>query len=191
MRMTARQFAACIAPVLVLALTGCPPFGGNGNGNGDPDPALLEMELDAFDQINAARTGNGVAALIMDDTAREVARAHSQDMADRDFFDHVNPDGDDPFERMADAGISFGTAGENIAANQGFPDPPTTAVNGWLNSPGHFANIMNGGFTHTGMGVAENNVGKFYFTQVFFAPAKAGQSEIRVFYTVPIEQIAD
>jgi len=51
-----------------------------------------------------------------------VARALSEDMIARDFFDHVNPDGEDPFDRMADVGITYQTAGENFAWNN-FSNP--------------------------------------------------------------------
>ena len=126
------------------------------------------QELRAFDLVNAERTDQGIEALTPDDALHAVARAHSQDMIDRNFFDHTNPDGDDPFDRMTDAGITYTAAAENIQWND-FPDPVATAVDGWMNSPGHRTNILNATYTHTGMGVAVDN-GKYYFTQVFTRP---------------------
>lgn len=134
---------------------------------------ILAMEQDAFEQVNVQRTNEGLAALIMDEDVRAVARGHSEDMAARDFFDHVNPDGLDPFERLAAAGIAYTWAGENIAWNN-YPDPVPTAVEGWMNSQGHRENILRQQFTHTGMGVASDGAGGYYFTQVFTAYTKDG-----------------
>ena len=121
--------------------------------------------------INAERAARGIAALHHDDLLRIVARAHSEDMVARSFFSHVNPDGDDPFDRMRAVGISFQRAGENIAWNRGYADPAMVAVNGWMNSDGHRANILDDRFTATGMGVAEGDDGRWYFTQVFTLPS--------------------
>lgn len=148
----------------------CPQLFPPPTNGGIPDgaaPAILAMEEDTLDLINQQRAANGVAALTMDEAVRGVARAHSQDMIDRNFFDHVNPDGLDPFDRLAAEGISFRTAGENIASNQGVADPAATAVTGWMTSPGHRANILNPNFTHTGMGIAVSDSGAHFFTQVF------------------------
>jgi len=147
--------------------------GGGGGGSGnlpDADPAVVALEDEAFALILAERTAGSVGGLVHDDALRAVARAHSEDMVARSFFAHVNPDNEDPFDRMAAAGISFSTAGENIAWNLGYSDPAGTAVTGWMNSAGHRANILNGSFTHSGMGVAVAPDGGVYFTQVFTRP---------------------
>lgn len=177
--------------VLLLAavLSACPPntpSGGEGEGEGEGDPngnvsqLILDFEVDAFDLLNDERTSRGIAALTMDQTLREVARAHSEDMVDRGFFSHTNPDGLDPFDRMANAGITYSTAGENIAWNS-FPDPVQTAVDGWMNSEGHRNNILNADFTLTGMGAANDGGAGYYFTQVFTRPrgkAAPGEAEL-------------
>jgi uncharacterized protein YkwD len=64
-------------------------------------------------------------------------------------------------------------AAENVASNNGFPDPATTAVQGWLKSPGHLTNIENATYNQTGVGVSRNKEGSYYFTQLFaeIAPA--------------------
>lgn len=156
----------------MATLAGCPPP--NPNPNPNVPQSILDMELDAHQLVNAQRVAEGLAPLTLRNDLRVVARAYSEDMIARRFFDHVNPDGDDPFERMRDAGIGFTSAAENIAWNN-FPDPAAVAVDGWMNSSGHRANILDGGFTHTGMGVAHNpSNGRFYFTQVFTAGSKDG-----------------
>jgi len=160
--------------VWMAVLTGCPQPNPNPNPNPNVPQHVLDMELDAHQLVNAQRVAEGLAPLTLRNDLRLVARAHSEDMFARQFFDHENPDGDDPFERMHDAGISFTSAAENIAWNN-FPDPAAVAVEGWMNSSGHRANILNGVFTHTGMGVAYDppNDG-YYFTQVFTAGSKDG-----------------
>ena len=150
-------------------------------GGSDVSADILEKEQDAHDLVNAERVGEGIAALTMRQDLREVARAHSEDMIARNFFDHVNPDGLDPFERMGNAGIIFSTAGENIASNTGFGESSaSTAVDGWMNSEGHRNNILNAEFTHTGMGVATDGAGKFVYTQVFIGGGKGDKSLVLV-----------
>jgi len=167
----------CSLPLLLVALIGC----GGGAGEASRTPTSIEpttqevaMEDAVHDLVNAQRTDNGVAPLLHDEAIRRVARAHSQDMIARDFFAHVNPDGLDPFDRLALEGLAYAAAGENIAWNRGYSDPAGTAVDGWMNSSGHRANILNGTFTHTGVGAARRESdGAWYFTQVFTLPAGA------------------
>ena len=87
--------------------------------------------------------------LVMNPNLRCSARNHSKDMADRDYFDHVNPDGEDPFDRMMKAGYDGFTMGENIAA--GNATAAETMVQ-WMNSDGHCANIMKPDYTQLGVG---------------------------------------
>jgi uncharacterized protein YkwD len=82
-------------------------------------------------------------------------------MRDRDFFSHSNPDGEEPFDRMSDAGISYAGAAENIASGYASAE---AVLNGWLNSSGHRANIENGSYTHHGIGYVEEGN---YWTHVF------------------------
>ena len=180
----------------VIFFTGCPDQGSNngtnlGEGDGENEFALSNNEGKAFDLVNDVRVNLGLDALITDASLLEVARAHSQDMVDRDFFDHVNPDGESPFDRMGNAGITYTTAGENIAWNQGFANPATTAVDGWIDSPGHYTNMINDRYTHTGMGVAGNDNVGYYFTQLFARFSKdATNVNVEVHYTTPISVIA-
>jgi len=111
----------------------------------------------------------GLAPLEMDDPLRRVARLHSQDMAERGFFDHVNPDGDDPFERMTAAGFAGDLPwGENIAAGSPTPDEVVAA---WMASPEHCENIMLGPFAVLGVGLYEDQSLEYsyWWTQDFAA----------------------
>jgi hypothetical protein len=122
------------------------------------------IESEQFRLMNADRRADGLAELRCDLRLSEVARDHSQDMALRDFFDHTNPDGEQPWDRMERHGIrGFTSAGENIAA--GYPSA-ADVQEGWMNSPGHRANILNGGFTHIGVGLFDDG-DRLVWTQVF------------------------
>jgi uncharacterized protein YkwD len=122
--------------------------------------AGTEAELLAL--VNTARADVGCAPLVHDEGLATVARAHSADMRDRAFFDHVNPDGLDPFERAEAAGQTNARA-ENIA--YGKPDP-AAVMTGWMASPGHRANILDCGLRTLGVGVAEGPAGPWW-TQLF------------------------
>ncbi len=158
-----------VTGVLLAVLMGCPPEGVPAAAFA-PVPGVsaevLAMEQLAHSMINDERARDGDAPLILRDDLRRVARAHSEDMVARNFFDHTNPDNETPWDRMRAAGITWSSAGENIAWNN-YANQAEIAVQGWMNSTGHRNNILNGGFTHTGMGVAFDGAGGAYFTQVF------------------------
>lgn len=104
------------------------------------------------------------------------ARLHSLDMYERNFFDHTAPDGSDPGDRMAAAGYSGSTWGENIAMGQ---TSPAQVVDGWMNSDGHCANIMRSQYTEIGIGYHPGNqsggwMSRNYWTQNFGAPGGGG-----------------
>lgn len=137
--------------------------------NGD----WLEFENEVLRLTNQARTtgvtcGNesrpAVDELEMAPALRCAARVHSQDMATRGYFSHDTPEGVSPFERMNMAGYEYSAAGENIASGY---QTPQDVVQGWLDSPGHCNNMMNGGFTEIGVGYHGEGV---MWTQVFGRP---------------------
>jgi uncharacterized protein YkwD len=100
----------------------------------------------------------------------EAALAHSRDMAGHRYFSHKGSDGSQVGERAHLAGYRWRRIGENIASGQGSPQ---AAVEGWLDSPGHCANIMHPGFTEMGAAYAINpasETGTVYWTQAFGAP---------------------
>ncbi|HEY8467308.1 MAG TPA: CAP domain-containing protein [Solirubrobacterales bacterium] len=127
--------------------------------------------------VNVYRAERGVPVLTHDPILRGVARAHSQDMIDRDFFDHVNPDGDGPGDRAQNAGYP-GSVGENIA--QVFLSPPSAKrfFTIWRNSPGHNSNMLDlhGVRTRTaGMGFAL--AGATWTGTQMFGTVQAGGTE--------------
>ncbi|MBP3041606.1 sporulation protein [Bacillaceae bacterium Marseille-Q3522] len=131
-----------------------------------PAPEQSSSQLSAYEQkvvelTNAERAKNGLAALKVDPELSKVAREKSRDMQANNYFDHNSPVYGSPFDMMKQFGISYRTAGENIAMGQRTPEE---VVNAWMNSEGHRKNILNANFTHIGVGHIENGN---YWTQQF------------------------
>ena len=120
---------------------------------------LTADEQEVFDLINAKRVANGLSLLKIDDEVQNVARIKAQDMVDSNYFSHTSPIYGSPFNMLKNFGISYKTAGENIAGNSS----NSGAVNAWMNSEGHRANILNSSFNYTGIGVVKSpKYGKIY-----------------------------
>lgn len=119
----------------------------------------LAEENAVFDLVNEERAIHGVRPLSRDDRLLDAARAHSEDMATNDYFDHDSQDGRSPGTRILEAGYSWNTYGENIAYGYRSPE---SVMSGWMNSPGHRNNILNSSFCDLGVGFSE-----FYWTQDF------------------------
>ena len=125
-------------------------------------------EQRAFELINAERRRRGLSPLVMDGSLTRMARYHSQNMASHGFLNHVDRDGLDLSGRAELLGVrGWRAIGENVAYNQGYPDPTAFAVERWMISDKHRANILNGEFTHAGVGIARGSDGRVFFTQVF------------------------
>ncbi|MFB7371962.1 CAP domain-containing protein [Streptomyces sp. NPDC056222] len=144
---------------------------GTGSGSGSGSGASRQGDSgsgSAVDQVvslvNAERAKAGCGPLTANSTLNRAAQGHSDDMAARDYFDHSNPDGDGPGERVTAAGYPWSTYGENIAMGQRTPEQ---VMDAWMNSPGHRANILNCDFKEIGIGI--HNEGGPYWTQVFGA----------------------
>lgn len=120
-----------------------------------------------FHFVNALRAINDIKPLEFCSKATAVATAHSTDMGKRNYFNHESPDGKRVGTRLDEAGITWYSCGENIAA--GIYDPYALA-NGWYNSEGHRKNILNKEFKYLGIGFAynENSTYKYYSTQNFY-----------------------
>ena len=128
------------------------------------------LERRAFELINERRRASGEEPLSWDGELCRMARLHSESMASRNFFSHVGPDKMDVATRARASGIEGWRAlGENIAYNQGFDDPAASAVEQWMRSAKHRANILRAEFTRTGIGIARSADGRIFFTQVFIA----------------------
>ncbi|WP_412541840.1 CAP domain-containing protein [Longispora sp. K20-0274] len=128
--------------------------------------ATDSREAQVLALVNTERKNAGCQALTADSRLAVAARMHSADMIKRSFFDHTNPDGKSPGERIAAAGYSGSLWGENIAAGQ---RDPASVMKAWMNSPGHKANILNCKFKFLGVGVAEGGGSKYgiYWAQEF------------------------
>lgn len=123
------------------------------------------LERETFDLINAHRRGLGLAELRWNATVAQAARRHSQDMANNAVpFGHAN------FDARADLilqSVGTGRIGENVAMNHWKDRPAAAAVQAWIGSPGHKANLERPSYTASGMGVAQSSNGAYYFTQMF------------------------
>ncbi|MFD5568676.1 CAP domain-containing protein [Streptomyces cadmiisoli] len=113
---------------------------------------------------NRERDRAGLPPLAVDGTLTAAAQAHSADMVARDFYSHTAPDGSRPWDRAAAAGSTLRSIGENIACGQ---RSPAEVVTGWMNSPGHRANILKPGFTRIGIGFEGGGRAGTYWTQLF------------------------
>jgi uncharacterized protein YkwD len=118
--------------------------------------------------VNQERAKAGCAALTADSRLTAAARGHSQDMAQRNYFDHNTPDGVTPWTRITNAGYRFSSAAENIAEGQ---PTPAAVMDAWMNSSGHRANILNCNLRNIGVGLAYNAKHTPYWTQDFGTPA--------------------
>jgi uncharacterized YkwD family protein/spore coat assembly protein SafA len=127
------------------------------------DSLVTSYESEVIQLVNAERAKQGIVPLKSDWELSRVARYKSQDMKDKSYFSHTSPTYGSPFQMMKDFGISYKSAAENIA--KGYKTP-SAVVNGWMNSSGHRANILNERFTHIGVGyVADGS----FWTQMFIS----------------------
>ncbi|MDE5082886.1 MAG: CAP domain-containing protein, partial [Trichodesmium sp. St18_bin1] len=125
---------------------------------------MNELEKSVFAGINKYRKSRNLPMLQWDGNIAQESRIHAQQMATRKTtFSH---DGFKKRVEIISQKIPYKAAAENIAVNMGFSNPGEKAVIGWINSPGHHKNIV-GDFNLTGIGIAKNNEGKYYFNQIF------------------------
>lgn len=125
------------------------------------DSSVTSYEKEVVRLVNEIRVKNGLKELTEDWELSRVARYKSQDMKDNNYFSHTSPTYGSPFEMIKNFGLSFKSAGENIA--KGYATPQAV-VDGWMNSPGHRANILNASYTKIGVGYVANGR---YWTQMF------------------------
>ncbi|QUG41589.1 hypothetical protein KD050_20355 [Psychrobacillus sp. INOP01] len=113
------------------------------------------------DLTNKERAKAGLKALQIDTKLTQSAQAKSQDMKNKNYFSHTSPTYGSPFDQMKSFGVTYKSAAENIAMGQ---RSPAEVVDAWMKSPGHKANIMNGSYTHIGVGLSDSG---YYWTQQF------------------------
>ena len=129
---------------------------------------LASLEQSTFDLINRKRVEYGLLPLIWSEDVAAVARIHSKNMAEFNFFSHRGLDSKLVSDRADSANVGRWRAiGENIAFNRGYKDPTEKAVELWLDSPTHRRNMMDAGWKESAVGVAIAVDGSYYFTQVF------------------------
>jgi len=181
-----------LLPLIAFMLWTSPPAV-TAQRNGQPEIRIPALERRIHELIDKERTGKKLPALQFDEKLSNIARAHSTDMARRNFFSHINPDGKDPTARGRLAGYvckkDFGSYfTEGLAENlyQGnlyssvrtrgnektyawntLEDLASQSVMGWMKSKGHRENILGKTFDTTGIGVAISKDDKVYVTQVF------------------------
>ena len=144
----------------------------------EAEARVSELELKVHAGINAERTRQGGSPLTWDEGLASIARAHSDDMTERQYFSHDTPEGLDPTDRLHRAGLNcrkgyrYGIA-ENIAIETTLGNldrAAAEAVRGWMNSPGHRSNLLGRQYDRTGIGASFGTWRGYkaaYLTQVF------------------------
>lgn len=133
-----------------------------------PAPAVLERAV--VDSINRIRAEHGLVELVPDEALARVARDHSEAMRAEDFFDHRDPGGRGPGDRLKAAGIRYRKVAENLEFNHRADDPAAVAAGHWMASPGHRKNLLGESFVRTGVGIAVAEDGGVWITQLFVSP---------------------
>ncbi len=130
---------------------------------------VQQLEQKTFVAVNRIRHDHGLVTLSLDEALNDAARRHTQDMAERHYMNHVNPDGYSIADRARLAGIRrTRRIAENLGRHRAASDDPVAdIVNAWMKSPDHRKNILNPRFKHTGLGVVRTLDGTLYFTQLF------------------------
>ena len=125
------------------------------------------QENEVIRLVNVERAKYGLPALKANWELSRVARYKSQDMVNKGYFAHQSPTYGSPFTMMQSFGISYSSAGENIAKGQ---RTPAEVMKSWMNSPGHRSNILNASYTQIGVGLAKDKNGVACWTQMFIRP---------------------
>ncbi|MFG2818580.1 sigma-70 family RNA polymerase sigma factor [Kitasatospora sp. NPDC048365] len=131
-----------------------------------PRTPTASAQQQVLDLVNSERARNGCGPMRMNAQLQQAAQRHSDDMAARDFFDHTNPDGVGPQQRIDATGYRWSRWGENIARGQ---QGASSVMTSWMNSQGHRANILNCSFTEMGVGIHTGSGGPWW-TQDFGTP---------------------
>ncbi|XVV00245.1 CAP domain-containing protein [Actinosynnema sp. CA-248983] len=151
-----RALVACAAAAVLAGVTA---------QKSDAQPADRVSAADrVVELVNAERAGAGCGAVQVDGRAQSAAQSHADDMAARDYYDHVSPEGRDVGDRLDAAGYPWRRVAENIHKG---PTTPEDAMRDWMNSSGHRANILNCELHDLGVGVNPNG---HYWVQVFATP---------------------
>ncbi|HEU5222758.1 MAG TPA: CAP domain-containing protein [Candidatus Lumbricidophila sp.] len=139
--------------------------GGTGGATGGGSVACSTQHSSRVLQlVNQARSEHGAAPLALHAALQQAACDHSSDQAAHNTMSHTGSNGSTMSQRISAAGYNWSTCGENVAAGYGSPE---SVFNGWMNSPGHRANILNPNYRHMGLGTAQSAGDTLYWTQTF------------------------
>lgn len=143
-------------PIVMMPVSTTPP----------PDSFWSDMEYKAVAEINRRRQEKGCRAVTLNRELSVAAKRHSKDMADNNFMSHTGSDGSTPFQRIKAAGYSYHKAGEIVAAGYTTPE---AVVQGWYNSPGHNAIMLDCAYQDIGIGLAinPNTSWRYFWTATF------------------------
>jgi uncharacterized protein YkwD len=131
-------------------------------------PTVEELESAIYNRVNLHRMSLDLPPLVIDPVISAQAKAHSLTMAKTGSMNH------DGFRERVDSvaqTISYRSAAENVATNMGYKQPDIQAIEGWIESPGHYRNMI-GRYDLTGIGVVQDAKGEYYFTQIFIRKLK-------------------
>jgi len=117
-----------------------------------------------FEELNRYRAERGLAPLVYSAVLEQTIDAHVTDMWQRDFFSHINPDGENPGDRAMRFGFCHGYVGENLAAGQ---KTVQLAMQAWKDSPSHDTNMLESGYVYVGIGFFVDPTGRRYWGQTF------------------------
>ena len=139
--------------------------GSSGSGSDSNEtPTLSGYASEVFSLLNSERNSNGQTALKYSSAAAEIAQKKADDMAANKYFSHTSPTYGSAFDMLKAAGVTYSSAGENIAKGQ---RSPAAVMNSWMNSSGHRANILSSSYSSVGIGCAADSSGTLYWVQVF------------------------
>ena len=138
----------------------------SGNANEDATGFVVSgsMTSQVVTLVNKERASNGLQSLASDSQLAKLAQMKAEDMAKNGYFSHISPTYGSAFDMMKTYGVSYKTAGENIAKGQ---KTAQSVMNGWMNSSGHRANILKSDYTKIGVGYAKASDGTTYWVQIF------------------------
>ncbi len=138
----------------------------SGNANEDATGFVVSgsMTSQVVMLVNKERASNGLQSLALDSQLAKLAQMKAEDMAKNGYFSHTSPTYGSAFDMMKTYGVSYKTAGENIAKGQ---KTAQSVMNGWMNSSGHRANILKSDYTKIGVGYAKASDGTTCWVQIF------------------------
>jgi uncharacterized protein YkwD len=136
-------------------------------GDTTTDPSFAALEAQLLAAVNVVRAEHHLIPLVRNPALDRVARAHSEDMARRNYLSHQNPEGSNPVDRIQQGDVSgFTLAAENLGkTNRG--NPNAEIIRSWLGSPDHRRNLLAPPFNTTGIGISRAHDGSLIYTQLY------------------------